>query len=95
VSERVVARRGDLETREFRPALAAALREWHERCGAELVASWGTMLQFVVNRPPASGQDAWDVGQQILSLACSHQDPAWHLALALERTRTWFLHCRP
>jgi hypothetical protein len=32
--------------------LIAVLRSWHERYGAELVAHYGTMLEFVVRRPP-------------------------------------------
>ncbi|MCU1691160.1 MAG: hypothetical protein JWM64_251 [Frankiales bacterium] len=31
--------------------LVAVQREWQQRYGAELVAHWGTMLQYVVGRP--------------------------------------------
>jgi hypothetical protein len=37
------------------------LRSWRERYGAELVASWGTMLQLSVNAPPADLQDAFEL----------------------------------
>jgi hypothetical protein len=53
------------------------------------------MLQFVVSRPPASGQEAWNLNRQIAIMAGSLQDPDWMRALALERTNTWFLHDRP
>lgn len=80
---------------EGRVPLGAVLREWHEKWSAELVACWGTMLQFEVGRPPASGQQAWDLNRQIMIMAGSLQDPHWMRALALERTNTWFLHDRP
>ena len=73
----------------------AVLREWHEKWGAELVAFWGTMLQFIVSRQPASGQEAWDLNRQIATMAGSLQDRPWMRALALERTNIWFLHDPP
>ncbi|WP_369069387.1 DUF4253 domain-containing protein [Kineococcus terrestris] len=87
---------GAMEGRpEARVPFGAVLREWYEKWGAELVACWGTMLQFVVGRPPASGREAWNLNRQIMTMAGSLQDPPWMRALALERTDTWFLHDRP
>ncbi len=80
---------------EARVPFGAVLREWHEKWGAELVACWDTMLQFVVSRTPAPGREAWDLERQIMTMAGSLQDPPWMRALALERTDTWFLHDRP
>ena len=33
--------------------LVRLMRDWQQRYGAQLVASWGTMLQFAVTSPPA------------------------------------------
>ena len=38
--------------------LIATLASWPDRYGAELVAHWGTMLHFVVTRPPNTLEDA-------------------------------------
>jgi len=75
--------------------LAAALYQWYRRCGAELVAAWGTMLQFVVARPPSPGDDAWAVAGQILAQS-SHLDISqWELAVAVADGETWVIHRRP
>lgn len=73
----------------------AVLRQWNRRWGVELVACWGTMAQFVVHRPPSSGQEAWEAALQIGFMGQSLQDPLWQRALAVEGTNTWFLHERP
>jgi len=73
----------------------AALLQWNRRWGVELVACWGTMAQFVVRRPPSSGQQAWEASLQMGFMGGSLQDPLWRRALALEGTGTWFLHERP
>ena len=78
-----------------RRALAAALHEWHRRYGAELVAWWGTMLQFVVARPPAAGDPAWEVAGQLKAVGGSLQMRQWSLALAVDHSDAWFLHDRP
>jgi hypothetical protein len=78
-----------------RKGLAAAIRQWEQQWGAELVASWGTMLQFVVSRRPALGEQAWQLALQHLAVGGSLQTPAWELALALTRSDAWFLHDRP
>lgn len=76
-------------------ALPAAMREWHIRWGAEPVAAWGTVLQFVVSRPPSEDEDAWRLAEQLLTIARSNQEKLWQLALALPRGHHWFLHSRP
>lgn len=76
-------------------ALAGALYEWERRCGAELVAWWGTMLQFVVSRPPAAGDPAWEVAGQLKAVGGSLQMEQWTLALGVARSDAWFLHDRP
>jgi hypothetical protein len=78
-----------------RKGLAAAIRQWEQQWGAELVASWGTMLQFVVGRRPALGEPAWQLALQHLAVGGSLQTPPWQLALALTRSDAWFLHDRP
>jgi hypothetical protein len=77
----------------------ALLRSWQERFGAELVAHYGTMLQFLVSRPPTRLEDAWP-------LACEHDlaggstlgPPGIKVrdyARALIGWDRWFLHDRP
>ncbi|OJF11298.1 uncharacterized protein DUF4253 [Couchioplanes caeruleus] len=75
--------------------LAGALRQWHERWGAHLVASWGTVLQLVVERPPQSREDAWTVAGQILGMASHLEMARWKLAIALPRSKQWHIHNRP
>ncbi|GAA0812005.1 DUF4253 domain-containing protein [Spirilliplanes yamanashiensis] len=77
------------------PAWAAALRQWDERWGAALVAAWGTMLQFVTERRPAPGPQAWDLAGQLMAIGGSLQCEQWQLALALTRSDAWFVHDRP
>ncbi|MGC4812725.1 DUF4253 domain-containing protein [Micromonospora sp. DT228] len=76
-------------------AWAAAMREWDQRWGAGLVAAWGTMLQFVVDRPPRPGQQAWELAGQLLAVGGSLQYQQWQLALAVAGSDAWFLHDRP
>ncbi len=78
-----------------RQALCAALRQWERRWGAELVASWGTMLQLVVSRQPAAGGQAWELAGQLKAVGGSLQVEHWILALAVSRSDAWFLHDRP
>ena len=75
--------------------LSAVERYWHDRWGAEVVASWGTMLQFVVSRRPEPGDQAWELAGQLKRAGGSLQMTRWMLALALPHTETWFLHDRP
>jgi hypothetical protein len=78
-----------------RQGLAAAMRQWGEQWGAELVASWGTMLQFVTDRRPDLGEPAWQLALQHLAVGGSLPTPPWELAFALTRIDAWFLHHRP
>jgi hypothetical protein len=75
--------------------LSAVEKQWHDRWGAEVVASWGTMLQFVAGRRPAPGDPAWELAGQLKRVGGSLQMPRWMLALALPHSDTWFLHHRP
>jgi hypothetical protein len=77
------------------PGLGAVLRQWYEQCGARLVASWGTMLQLLVDRPPASDERAWTVAGQLLGVASHLECHRWELAVALPGSEAWFLHNRP
>lgn len=76
-------------------ALSAAEREWHQRWGAELVASWDTMLQLVVRRPPQDPEDCWELAGQLKDVGGSLQMYRYELALALAGSDAWFLHDRP
>ena len=76
-------------------ALVAALQRWNTSWDAELVASWGTMLQFTVGRRPQQGEEAWELAGQLLAWGGSVQMSQWQLALVLARIDTWFLHDRP
>lgn len=78
-----------------RVGLAAAIRHWEQQWRAELVASWGTMLQFAVGRQPALGEQAWQLALQLLALGGNLESPPWALALAVTRSEAWFLHDRP
>jgi hypothetical protein len=77
----------------------AVARHWRTKYGAELVANWGTMLQFHVNRPPTTIKDAFDLAHEQAVLApdttilpnVSLRD---HARALLGRTE-WFLHERP
>lgn len=75
--------------------LAAAIRQWERRWGAELVACWLTMLQFIVSRQPAPGEQAWQLAQPLMAVGGNLQMPPWQLALAVTRSDAWFLHDRP
>jgi hypothetical protein len=75
--------------------LAAAIRQWEHSWSAELVACWATMLQFVVNRPPAPGPGAWQLAKQLKAVGGNLDMPPWQLALAVTRSNAWFLHDRP
>ena len=79
--------------------LVAVLREWHGRFQAEPVANWGTMMQFVVGRPPADLHDAWELAEQQDQVAGGTIGAAgvalrYH-ALNLIGRPDWFLHERP
>lgn len=77
----------------------AVLKSWNQRFGAELVAHYGTMLQFVVRDVPSTPQDAFQLAwEQSLLASCTLLLPGISLrehARALRHTRRWFLHERP
>ena len=75
--------------------LAAALWQWHHRWDAHLVACWDTMLQFVVHRPPALGDAAFELAGQLLDVATHLEMHQWELATVLPDGTAWFLHSRP
>ena len=76
-----------------------ALKDWHERFGAELVCHFGTMLQFAVAKPPQSFDDAWSVALEHELYADAGLYPAGvgirDHARALMRLDKWFVHQRP
>ena len=80
---------------ENKAVLAACLRQWHEKWGAEIVASWGTMMQFVTPRRPEFGPDALELAYQQLSLGGNIGVIEIDLAWILSHVNTWFLHERP
>lgn len=79
--------------------LVAVLRWWSQRYGAELVAHYGTMLEFVVTRPPETLEEAWRLAHEHELIApCTTLLPGVPLrqhARALVGRSTWFLHERP
>lgn len=82
-------------TREYQRTLAEVLAQWRHRWDARLVASWGTMLQFQVGRPPAPGDEAWTAAGQLKALAPNLDLSRWELAVALPAGDAWFVHNRP
>lgn len=76
-------------------ALAAVQRGWSQKYRAELVANWGTMLQFLVGRPPVDPWEAYELAGQLKEVGGSLQMYQYELALALPRSDAWFLHDRP
>ena len=81
------------------PTVVAALREWNARYGAELVAHFGTMLQLVTARRPATPDEAFHLAWQQEGLApCTTLLPGVslrHHARVLLQADKWFLHERP
>lgn len=77
----------------------AVMRRWEDRFDAKLVAHWGTMLQFIVGRPPQTIPEAWDLAlEQVLLAPCTTQLSGvglWRHAFDLLGRKTWFLHERP
>jgi hypothetical protein len=77
----------------------ALLRSWHERFGAELVAHYGTMLQFLVSEPPIELKEAWPLAIEHDLAGGSTLPPAGikvrDYARALINWDRWFLHERP
>jgi hypothetical protein len=64
-----------------------------------MVASWGTMLQLEVTRPPQQLREAFELAVEQYAVASSTLDLAGvsirdHARSLLHRTE-WFLHDRP
>jgi hypothetical protein len=83
------------EDPERAAALAAVQRRWEQDHGAELVAHWGTMLQYTVARPPADPAEAYRLAGEHKDIGGSLQMYRYELALALPGSDAWFLHDRP
>ena len=77
--------------------LIAIFEYWRERYDAELIAHFGTILLFVVGRPPNNLEDAWNLAVQQRLIAPDTQSSyaIRQLARALIRRPTWMLHSRP
>jgi Domain of unknown function (DUF4253) len=80
-------------------ALIRILFDWWERFGAELVASWGTELQFIVRRPPAEIDTAFALAVEQVKIAAAMIHPLGvtvrRHARALLGRGDWYLHERP
>lgn len=79
--------------------LVALLRSWRERFGAEMVASWGTMLQLRVTAPPQQLNEAFDLAVEHWiaappTLALPGVTIRDHARTLVDRAE-WFLHDRP
>lgn len=79
--------------------MITVLEYWRRAYGAELVANFGTMLEFVVARPPETLDAAWELAvQQDLiarsTLAGRGVTIRDHARTLISRP-TWFLHNRP
>ena len=83
---------------DYPETFPAIVHSWLERFGALPVAHWGTMLQFVVERPPPTLDAAWELAAEQFAVAYdSFDSPPRALravARALWRRQTWFLHQR-
>jgi hypothetical protein len=79
--------------------LIAIIEYREERYGAELVANWGTMLEFTVARPPLTLDEAWPLAlEQVVVAPDTIHGPVLPIrahARALIQRSTWFLHARP
>ncbi|MEM9272953.1 MAG: DUF4253 domain-containing protein [Cyanobacteria bacterium P01_F01_bin.143] len=77
----------------------AILRYWHNKYDAELVAHYGTMLQFFVNNKPQTPMEAYELAAQHYEFApCTLMLPGVAIrkhAKALLHIDRWFLHERP
>ena len=77
----------------------AILKYWYDRYGAELVAHYGTMLQFCVRNKPQTLMEAYELAAQHYEFApCTLILPGVSIrehARALLHIERWFLHERP
>ncbi len=80
-------------------ALGNDLKAWERDFGAELVANYGTMLQFVVARPPTELDVAYALAVEHDIVAGSTLPPAGiqvrHYGADLIGANRWHLHDRP
>jgi hypothetical protein len=80
-------------------ALIRVMAEWSERYGAELLGSWGTMLEFRVTRPPSDMDTAYEAAVQHHAVApFTLYGPGVSIrqhARALLNRHSWLLHERP
>ncbi len=81
------------------PIAMGFLKQWHQQYGAELVCHYGTMLQFIVGRPPTTLEEAFQLAWEQETLAeCTTILPGVCLrdhARSLLTVDRWFLHERP
>jgi hypothetical protein len=79
--------------------MMTVLQSWQQRFGAELVAHYGTILQFVVQHPPSTLEAAFQLAwEQYMIAPCTLELPGITLrehARALLQKQRWFLHERP
>ena len=77
----------------------AILKYWHDRYGAELIAHYGTMLHFFVNRKPQTLMEAFELASEHYEFAfATFILPGVSIrehARALLHIDRWFLHERP
>ncbi len=75
------------------------LQSWQQRFGAELVAHYGTMLQFFLQQPPSTLEIAFQLAwEQFMIAPCTLALPGVSIrehARALLHIHEWFLHERP
>jgi Domain of unknown function (DUF4253) len=80
-------------------ALIRVLADWSERVGAELLGSWGTLLELCVTRPPTDVDTAYELAVQHHAVApYTLHGPGVSIrqhARALLNRRHWLLHERP
>jgi hypothetical protein len=81
------------------PVVIQFLKKWHRDYQAELVCHYGTMLQFVVGRVPATPDAAFELAWEQVALAeCTTLLPGISIrdhARALLTRNRWFVHERP
>jgi hypothetical protein len=75
--------------------LIALVEDWSRRYGAELIAHWGTLLYFIVARPPQTLDDAFELAAEQLLISPALYVPIRDHARALIGHDAWLLHCRP
>jgi len=77
----------------------AVLRQWNKKFGAELYATYGTMLEFNVKSPPSDPIEAWQLAAEHDLIAPSSLAAPGisvrHYAHSLIGCERWHLHERP